>query len=144
MFWSTLEFGSSSPSSLLRLFLRGWDFLLHLISFVLSFSILICCGYLGNFGKNPSCINKLICIINLMKIGEIWLNSWNWGIHWLSGVVGLFKSLTFWIVDIFIFSLEITVLGYRWRIVVLVVDSACGLGITESNHWLSHLFWLLN
>ena len=30
--------------------------------------------------------------------------------------------------------LEITALGYRWRIVVIVVDIACGLGITETNH----------
>ena len=51
-------------------FLRGRDFLLHLISFVLSFGILICWEYFGNFGKNPSCINKLICIINLRKLGK--------------------------------------------------------------------------
>ena len=52
-------------------FLRGRDFLLHLISFVLSFSILICWRYFGNFGKNPSSINKLICIINLRKLGKL-------------------------------------------------------------------------
>mgnify|MGYP003703382759 CR=1 FL=1 len=69
--WSTLDFGSSSPSSLLGLFLRGRDFLLHLISFALCFGILICWEYFGNFGKNPSCINKLICIINFRKLGKL-------------------------------------------------------------------------
>ena len=38
------------------------------------------------------------------------------------------------LVDTFISCLEITVLGYRWRIVVIVVDIACGLGKTETNH----------
>ena len=46
-----MEFGSSSPSSLLGLFLRGRDFLLHSISFVLSFGILISWGYFDNLGK---------------------------------------------------------------------------------------------
>ena len=51
-------------------FLRGRDFLLHIIGFVLSFSILICWGLFGEFGKNPSCGNELIYVIDLRKIGE--------------------------------------------------------------------------
>ena len=50
--------------------LQGRDFLLHIIGFVLSFSVLICWGLFGEFGKNPSFGNELIYIINLGKIGE--------------------------------------------------------------------------
>ena len=57
----------------------------------------------------------------------------------LKGVVGSFithlvEMLIFYPFGAFIFCLEITALGYRWRIVVIVVDIACGLGITETNH----------
>ena len=66
-------------------------------------------------------------------------NSWNWGIIRLNSVVGLInhsfmKMLVLYLFDAFIFCLEIIALGYRWRIVLIVVDTVCWLGKTETNH----------
>ena len=80
-------------------------------------------------GKSPNYYNKLICIINLGKCGiELRIMKLrNYGIKWCSWIS---QSLTYKNVDIisvvaFIICLEITALGYWWRIVVIVVDSAC-------------------
>ena len=51
----------------------------------------------------------------------------------MNGVVGFDKSLTYGnsknylLIDLFIY-LEISVLGYWWRIVMIVVENAWGLG----------------
>ena len=42
--------------------------------------------------------------------------------------------LLFYLFDNFIICLEIIALGYRWRIVLIVVDIVCWLGKTETNH----------
>ena len=64
--------------------------------------------------------------------------SWNWEIVRLNGAVGLInhssmKMLIFYLFDKFIICLEITALGYRWRIVLIIVDTVCWLGKTETN-----------
>ena len=43
----------------------------------------------------------------------------------------------------FILCLEITVLGYRWRIVLIVVDNAWWLGKLKLINWVSHWIWWL-
>ena len=54
-----------------------------------------------------------------MKFAHYEIEWWSW----------IYKSLTFENVNLlsveaFIFYLEITALGYRWRIVLIVVDTA--------------------
>ena len=51
------------------------------------------------------------------------------GTYGIKGVVGSFithlvEMLIFYPFGAFIFCLEITALGYRWRIVLIVVDNA--------------------
>ena len=57
----------------------------------------------------------------------------------LNGVVGLIyhssmRMLILYPFYAFMFCLEISALGYRWRIVLIVVDTACRLGKTETYH----------
>ena len=66
--------------------------------------------------------NKPICMFSIEKC-------WNWECMGLKGVVGLFiahliEMLIYYPFCAFIFCLEITALGYRWRIVLIVVDNA--------------------
>ena len=79
-------------------------------------------------GKSPNCCNKLICIINLgnceielriVKLG-------NYGIKWCSWIILSisYENVDIISVDAFIFCLDITALGYRWRIVLNAVDNA--------------------
>ena len=66
----------------------------------------------------------------------------------LKGVVGLF--ITHWIEMLiyypfcaFISCLEITALGYRWRIVLIVVDNAWWLGKLKLINGMCHWVWRL-
>ena len=57
----------------------------------------------------------------------------------LNGVVGLVNHspMRMWILYLFVafvICLEITALGYRWRIVLIAVDIVCWLGKTKTNH----------
>ena len=77
----------------------------------------------------------------------------------LKGVVELFiahlvEMLILYSFCAFIFCLEITALGYRWRIVLIVVDNAWWLGklklITRMCHWvwrlkeyINFMYWLM-
>ena len=44
------------------------------------------------------------------------------------------KMLLFYLFDKFIIGLEIIALGYWWMIGMIVVDTVCWLGKTETNH----------
>ena len=96
-----------------------------------------------NYGKCPNYIDWLICIINCRKWG-IELRMWKLEWEWVKGCSWINDHSPRWIVDYisivaFIFCIEITALGYRWRIVVIVVDNAWWLEqlklITRKCHW---------
>ena len=72
-----------------RSLLQGSDFLLHFISFVLSFGILICWGYFDNLGKTLVVLIKLICTINLRKLGNLvkFMKLGNSLVKWYSWII---------------------------------------------------------
>ena len=74
---------------------------------------------------------------------------WYWERMGFKGVVGSFithlvEMLIFYSFGAFIFCLELTALGYRWRIVLIVVDNAWGLGKLKLIEWTCHGVWLLS
>ena len=70
---------------------------------------------------------------------------WGWECVGLKGVVGSFithlaEMLILYPFGAVIFCLEITVLGYRWRIVLIVVDNASWLGNLKLIDWVC--YWI--
>mgnify|MGYP003703442711 CR=1 FL=1 len=98
-----------------------------------------------NYGK---CLNYIVWLIGLINRekwrfemeklrlemygvkGCCWIiyHSPNWNVDWIS-------------ICAFIFCLEINALGYRWRIVVIVVDNAWWLGKLKLIVWMCHWVW---
>ena len=115
-------------------------------------------GWNVNYGKWPNYIVWLIGIINCEKWGNdmellrlgmygvkgcSWINyhSPKWNVDWIS-------------ICTFIFCLEIIALGYRWKIVVMVVDNAWWLGkrklingmchrICRWIEYINFMYWLI-
>ena len=109
-------------------FLWGRDFLLHFISFDLSFGNLICWGYFGNFGKNPSCIIKLTCVIN----------SWNW--EKMVKFMELGNSLIKWRNWI----IWIICLLNCWHSYFRFRNNCFGLSVEDSRDCCRHCMWIRN
>ena len=62
------------------------------------------------------------------------------------------ELLIIYLFDEIIICLEITALGYRWTIGLIVVDTVCWLGKTETNHveyvieyddYIEYVYWLI-
>ena len=83
-----------------------------------------------------------------MRNEELNWERWDWECMGLKGVVELFithlvEMMILYSFCAFIFCLEITALGYRWRIVLIVVDNAWWLGKRKLINGLCHGIWRL-
>ena len=100
-----------------------------------------------NYGKCPNYIDWLICIINCWKWG-IELRMWKLEREGVKGCSWIFYRSPSWNVNYisivaFIFCIEITALGYQWRIVLIVVDNAWWLGKLKLIIGMCHWVWRL-
>ena len=73
-------------------------------------------------------MNNSSCIHNEIDMGIMY-----WENVWMNGLIGFDKWLTYGNLIDYLFKrlyicLEISVLGYRWRIAMIVVETAGGLG----------------
>ena len=89
----------------------------------------------------------LIEIINCEKWGNE-MELLRLGVHGVKGCSWIVYHTQNWNVDwisfcAFIFFLETTALGYRWRIVVIVVDNAWWLGKRKLINGMCHGIWRL-
>ena len=101
-------------------------------------------GWNVNYGKQPNYIVWLIELINRVKVSYE-MEMLRLGMYGVKGCSGIIYHSPKWNVDwisicAFIFCLEITVLGYRWRIVVIVVDNAWRLGKQKLINGMCHGF----